>query len=348
MDQSIPKYPAMACLSRGSHGVLEPVEFVRPAPEPGNLLIRITRSGVAFGDIIRSLGTAIPIRSYPWVPGYDLSGVVEEAGADSGLSPGDRVTAFSTTGSYAGYIELPGHLVMPLPDEVDDDAGCALNLNYLTAWQMMFRIASLPRLSLAGGRRPAVLIQSAAGGVGTALLQLARLFGFRAFGSARSAKLPLVEQLGGIPIDRESADPYMIIRREAPEGLDAVFETRGFSSAAESRRLLKRSGTVVVFGFLQHYHRGDFSRMIPLVWNSLGFFSPAARGRGRLFLVDPGKRNSWYREDMASILQICARGAIAPVIDSVMPLVKANEAWERLRSSRTRGKILLDPWQDNS
>jgi NADPH:quinone reductase-like Zn-dependent oxidoreductase len=334
----------MARTSPDSQGILEPVELVKPAPEAHEVLIRITRCGVAFGDIIRSTDTAIPIRSYPWVPGYDLAGVVEEAGDESGLTTGQRVSAFSTTGGYARYICLPASLVVPLPQEVGDDEGCAVNLNYLTAWQMMFRIAGLPRLSLAGEPPPAILIQSAAGGVGTALLQLARLFGIRAYGSASPGKLDLVEELGGIPINREAEDPYAVIRSSETEGLDAVFETRGFSSARSSRMLLKKRGTVVVFGFLEHYHRGDFSRMTSLVWNSLGFFSPTARGRGRLFLIDPEKRNRWYREDLPVLINFCADRRIRPIIDQVFPLEAANDAWQRLIRSETRGKVLLDPW----
>ncbi len=335
---------AMAFCGPDNSDRLELINLIRPEPSEANVLIEVERSGVAFGDIIRSTDTAIPIGSYPWVPGYDVSGTIIAVGsraADEGWARGDRVTAFCTTGGYADCIEISTELIARLPDGLDFSSACAINLNYLTAWQLLFRIARLPRLLPVGGRPPVILVQSAAGGVGSALLELARLFSIKAYGSCSAGKMDLVRELGGIPLDRNQENPYALIQRDEAQGLDAVFESRGFLSARSSRRLLHRRGCVAVFGFLEHYHRGDFFKMLPFVAKSLGFFLPTARCRGSLYLIDPEKKNNWYREDLASLLHLASEGKISPLIHSEIPLEKANDAWNMLKSGAVRGKLLL-------
>lgn len=351
---SVEMYRAMAVLSADSAGMLEEIEMVSPLPSPGNVVIRVHRAGVAFGDIIRASNSITKLHSFPWVPGYDLAGEVVAVGPVEPnaparrsefphLAPGDRVSAWAFNGAYGQYIEVPAAMAMKIPENLSYDYACALNLNYITAWQLLFRAAGLPRLALTDGRRPVIWVQSAAGGVGTALLQLAALFGIKAYGSASAGKHDLVESLGGIPLDyRRSGFTKQILESEK-DGLDAVFESRGLGSAGSSRKLLKKGGRLVLFGFLDDFARGTLTRNTAYLFSALSLFAPFQKGKPVVYGINPEKKLNWYREDLARLLELGATGKIKPVISEVLPLDQAQSAWEKLKSGQVRGKILLDP-----
>jgi NADPH:quinone reductase-like Zn-dependent oxidoreductase len=325
---------AMGVLGRESHGRIEKTELPILAPGPGQVLIKVERAGVAFGDVIRSAGTIMRIKSYPMVPGYDVAGRIEEVGAGvAALEKGDSVAAFCQTGGYAQYLTIDASLVLELPDSLDFDKAVALNLNYLTAWQMMFRVAKLKRGDSA-------LALSAAGGVGTAILDIARHEGIGMFGATSAGKLDLVRGLGADAIDYKAADYVDYVLAKKPGGVDAAFEALGPASAARTREAVARGGSLVMFGYLGTYSSGAiFSEIMP---KALGLIAFSKGRKVSLYGIDPRKRKAWYREDLAKLLQLAAERSLDPVIDSVLPLERAMEAHERLASGRVRGKIVLD------
>lgn len=356
---------SMAVPDREHAGALEEIRLAHsPTPRPGHALVKIHRAGVAFGDIIRSTDSILRIREFPWTPGYDISGeIISVAPPDHDdrfpkefrstlektLKPGTPVAAFCSEGGYSQYVELPLELLVPIPGDLSYDDSCALVLNYLTAWQMMFRVAKLPRLQLEGRQQPAVFVQSAAGGVGTAVLQLAQAFNIRAYGTASPEKHDLVRKLGGIPLDYRDKDLVSRILQEEPGGLDAVFETRGFDSAVTSRKLLKPRGRIVLFGFLEHHSNMDIYRRLRFVLKGARFFLPVQNGRSSLYLINPGRNIVHYREDLERLLHLGNDGILQPVISAVLPLEDAEEGWNLMKERKSRGKILLDPfYSENS
>lgn len=351
---------SMAVEDQSTAGSLEEIGRAHsPTPRPGHALVRVRRAGVAFGDIIRSTDSILRIKEFPWTPGYDISGDIVSISPgknntnfppefreniEKTLQPGTAVAAFCSEGGYSQYVELPLELLVPIPDNLGYDKSCALVLNYLTAWQMMFRVAQLPRLQLAGRERPSIFVQSAAGGVGTAVLQLAQAFNIRAYGTASPEKHDLVRSLGGIPFNYNDRDMVSRIYSQVPEGLDAVFETRGFDSAEDSRKLLKRRGKIVLFGFLEHHSNQDIYHRIRFSLKGLRFFLPFYNGRAAMYLINPRRNIVHYREDLERLLHLGNDGIINPVISAVYPLEDAQEAWNLMKSRKSRGKFLLDPF----
>lgn len=312
---------------------LEPIEAPIAKPEDGEVLIRVSRAGVAFGDIFRARGQGVGgTKGYPIVPGYDVAGRIEEIGPKAeGLRVGQRVTAFCTTGGYARYLKVQASLVVPIPDDVDFETAVALNLNYLTAWQAMHRVARL-------GQGDTALVLSAAGGVGSAMLDIARADGIKAFGVASTRKLDFVRGYGAHAIDYTSTDYVEAILKEVPGGVDAAFEALGPGNAARTRNAVRRKGSLVMFGLLASFSSGQLMRDLAKIPGLLLF----PRGRMvSMYGINPSGKNSWFHEDLGFLLARAEKGELKPAIDSVLPLERAQEAQQRLLRGDVCGKILL-------
>ncbi len=162
-------------------------------------------------------------------------------GGVSRLEPGQIVAALQISGAYAEFVCLPQRELVPVPAGLDAAEAVSLVLNYVTAYQMLHRSAKVRR-----GQR--VLIHGAAGGVGSALLQLGRLTGQEMYGTCSSRGTSIVSELSGIPIDCEHQDFVKEIHRLTGEGVDAVFESIGGTHIWRSRKALRPGGTVVAYG----------------------------------------------------------------------------------------------------
>lgn len=324
---------AMGVLGPDSRGRLGEVELPIREPGAGQVLIKVERAGVAFGDIMRSSGKYTRIKAYPMVPGYDVAGRIEKIGRGiNDFRPGDEVTAYCQTGGYARYLTIDSSLALLLPEGLGFDKAVALNLNYLTAWQMMHRVAGLKHGDSA-------FTHSAAGGVGSAILDIARLEGIRMFGSCSRGKLDFVRGLGADAIDYQAVDFVDYVLSKEPGGVDAAFEALGPANAAATRRVVRKGGHLVLFGYLGTFS-SDAGRREMLKLPGLLLMN---RGRKTsLYGINPFARRDWYREDLGKLLSLAAAGKLSPVIDSVLTLKHAAEAHERLLSGAVRGKIILD------
>ncbi len=169
----------------------------------------------------------------PFTPGWDLVGVVDRLGAGvSGVQPGQTVAAMPIHGAYAGVVCLPQGELVPVPPGVDAAEAVCLVLNYITAYQMMHRSAKVR-----AGQR--ALVHGAAGGVGTALLQLGRLAGLEMYGTCSSRGAPAVSGLGAVPIDYQHQDFVKEVHRLTVEGVDVVFDPMGGAHLWHSREALR-------------------------------------------------------------------------------------------------------------
>jgi NADPH2:quinone reductase len=175
----------------------------------------------------------------PFTPGWDLIGVVDRLGVGvSGIVSGQLVAALPISGAYAEFVCLPPRELVPVPAGVDAAEAVSLVLNYVTAYQMLHRSAKVRP-----GQR--VLIHGAAGGVGSALLQLGRLTGLEMYGTCSSRGGLAVADLGGIPIDYQHQDFVTEIHRRTSEGVDVVFDGIGGPHIWRSRKALHAGGRVV-------------------------------------------------------------------------------------------------------
>jgi NADPH:quinone reductase-like Zn-dependent oxidoreductase len=197
---------------------LQVVEEDCPEPKPGEVRVRVRAAGVALPDVMMREGIHVETPPLPFTPGWDLVGVVDRVGDGvRGIEPGQVVAALPIFGAYAEYVCLRARELVPVPAGVDDAEAVSLLLNYVTAYQMMHRSTHV-----SPGQH--VLIHGAAGGVGSALMQLGRLSGLEMYGTCSSRGAGAVIGLGGVPIDYQHEDFVQEMLRLPNGGADVVFD----------------------------------------------------------------------------------------------------------------------------
>ena len=189
----------------------------------------------------------------PFTPGWDLVGVVDKLGDGTfGFDLGQMVAALPVTGGYAEFICLPQAELIAVPSELDPSEAICLVMNYVTAYQMMYR-----SVQVISGQR--ALIHAATGGIGTALLQLGKLAELEMYGTASSHKLDLVSRLDATPIDYQQLDFVEQILRLTDDGVDIVFDGIGGTHLWRSYKALRTGGRVVAYGLTSTLHGGILS-----------------------------------------------------------------------------------------
>jgi NADPH2:quinone reductase len=284
----------------------------------------------------------------PFTPGWDLVGVIDRLGAGvSGIEPGQIVAAMPISGAYAEFVCLPQRELVPVPSGLDAAEAVSLVLNYITAYQMMHRSAKVR-----SGQR--VLIHGAAGGVGTALLQLGRLAGLRMYGTCSSRGAPVVSGLGGIPIDYRHPDFVEEIHRLTGDGVDVVFDPIGGSHLWDSRKALRAGGRVVGYGLSTSLRGEGLTSSRPgrrqrfrgaavfALYIAGGWLLP---GRKRVipYSIQTLKRlrPALFRQDLIALLGLLQQQKIKPLIAQRFPLAEARRAHELLGKGGVTGKIVL-------
>ena len=332
----------------GGPDALRVVEEECPEPKIGEVRVRVLAAGVSLPDIMAREGVHPETPPVPFTPGWDLVGVVERLGAGtSGIEPGQIVAAMPIHGAYAEFVCLPHRELIPVPAGLDAAEAVSLVLNYITAYQMLHRSAKVKP-----GQR--VLIHGAAGGVGTALLQLGRLAELEMYGTCSSRGAKTVSELGGVPIDYRDQDYVKEIHRLASEGVDAVFDPIGGAHLWHSREALRPGGRVVGYGNttslrgegLGSDRTGRRNRLhgIPIyaLFIAGGWLLP---GRKRVvpYSIQTLKRlkPATFRQDLIALLDLLQQEKIKPLIAQRFPLAEARHAQELLGKGGVIGKIVL-------
>jgi len=332
----------------GGPDTLQVVEEECPEPKHGEVRVRVLAAGVALPDLMMREGIHPETPTLPFTPGWDLIGKIDRLGdAVSGLEAGQTIAALPISGAYAEFFCLPAREVVPVPPDLDPAEAVSLILNYVTAYQMLHRSAKVK-----AGQR--VLIDGAAGGVGSALLQLGRLAGLQMYGTCSSQKASAVSEMGAIPIDYRNLDFVKEIHRLTTDGVDVVFDGIGGKHVWQSRQALCPGGRVVVYGFTGSLSGGR------LASDSSGgrhrFREAAVLGRyviaswllpGRKRLVPYSiqwlkrVKPTWFREDLSVLLDLLKQRKIKPRIAQRLPLTEARHAHELLGKGGVTGKIVL-------
>jgi NADPH:quinone reductase-like Zn-dependent oxidoreductase len=310
-----------------------------PAPAAGQALIRVEATGVSFAEQQMRRGKYYDQPPFPFVPGYDLVGVVE-----SGPAKGQRVAALTKVGGWADRVVLESADLVPLPAEVDPVAAETVVVNGLTAYRMLHRAAKVR----AG---QTIVVLGAAGGVGSTLVQLAVHAGIRVIGTAGPAQQERVRELGAIPVDYRGEDVPARVRELAPGGVAAVFDHVGGSGIDDSWRMLARGGTLVSYGTASTRDQPGNPRLPVLkllakltAWNlmpngkSASFFNLWAGHRFRL-----ARFRAELRSDLTSVMQMLAAGAITAQVAREFPLTHAAEALRYAETGGIAGKVVLIP-----
>lgn len=332
----------------GGPEVLRIAEEECPEPKAGEVRVRVLAAGVALPDIMAREGVHPETPAVPFTPGWDLVGAVDRIGAGvTGIEPGQTVAAMPISGAYAEFVCLPQQELVAVPSGLDAAEAVSLVLNYITAYQMLHRSARIEP-----GQR--VLIHGAAGGVGTALLQLGRLAGLEMYGTCSSRGAPVVSDLGGIPIEYRDQDFVEEVHRLAREGVDAVFDGVGGTHIWRSRKALRPGGTVVAYGLTSSLDRGRLASGRPGRRNRLhgipifalyiagGWLLP---GRKRVvpYSIQWLKRlrPAQFRQDLVALLDLLQKKSIKPLVAHRFPLAEARTAHELLGKGGVAGKLVL-------
>lgn len=332
---------------RGDPHVLEVREVPTPAPGPGQVRLRVAWAGVNFADVMMRRGLYPDAPRLPAVAGYEVSGTIDAVG--EGADPtlvGRPAVAMCNFGGYSEAVCVSAAQAWPLPAGADLRAAAALPVNYLTAWQMVRVMAPVAP----GGT---VLVHSAAGGVGQAVVQLCALAGVRVIGSASPGKHDGLRAQGLAFVFDSGLRKYAGLVREATggRGVEAALEPRHGRWILESYRCLSRCGHLVLFGFAgaaAGRRSGTLSALRTLAqvpWLAINPVRLMNDNRslggvnlGRMW--DEGARTApWLR----ALLDLLAEGSIQPRIDSTYTFAQAAAAHERLEGRASFGKILLEP-----
>ena len=344
------KYTRIIVTHYGGPDALQVVEDERPEPKRGEVRVRVLAAGVALPDIMAREGVHPETPRLPFTPGWDLIGVVDRLGHGvSGIQPGQMIAAMPISGAYAEFVCLPQRELVPVPSGLDPAEAVSLILNYITAYQMLHRSAKVR-----SGQR--VLIHGAAGGVGSALLQLGRLAGLKMYGTCSSRGAAAVFDLGGIPIDYRDQDFVKEIHRLTGDGVDAVFDPIGGNHIWQSRKALRPGGRVVAYGNttslrgegLASDRPGHRNRLhgIPVfaLYIAGGWFLP---GRKRVvpYSIQWLKRlrPAPFQQDLVALFDLLQQQKIKPLIAQRFPLTEARHAQELLGKGGVIGKIVLVP-----
>ncbi len=326
-------YRAVMLTKKGGPEVLQCVDLPVEPPGPGQLRVRVRAAGVGVTDLNMLAGNYLYSPKMPFVPGYEAAGVVDAIGAGvTGFTLGQRVAALTVYGAYAELLVREAGHFLPIPDGVSDCDAAAVILNYVTAWQMIHRVAKVQAGQTA-------VVTGAAGGVGTAALQLLRLAGLKTYGAASAPKHAIVRTLGATPIDYRAGRLDRLTRVLEPEGVDYVFDAVGGANIGPCIGALRRGGAVIGFGFL-----GAAGKLAKLAMFSNLFLGARLRGRRGMFYgitmlyrKDPKP----FREDLPKIFALLAERKIDPLVTHTFRLLEARQAIELMATGSVEGKIVL-------
>jgi NADPH:quinone reductase-like Zn-dependent oxidoreductase len=325
--------------ARGGPDVLQWVEHSVPAPQAGQVRLKVLATGVAYADILMRRGLYPGAPKFPFTPGYDVVGDIDAVGEGvTNFRAGQRVAALTMVGGYSRFTCVPAAHLVPVPQGLDPAEAVSLVLNYVTAHQMIHRVAQLR-----SGQR--LLVHSAAGGVGTAALQLGKLLGLTMFGTASTPKHSVLIDLGVIPLDYRGDNFVARIRQFAPGGLDCVLDPIGGVTWWKSYSCLRRGGSLLCYGVQAAISKGKLVA-------GLGFAAFAL-----MRLLPDGRKAAWYnvkserdrnpaafREDLTKLFELLAARQIQPLIAAKFPLRDAPRANKMLEGGQVSGKIVLLPW----
>lgn len=318
---------AIVARQPGGPEVLEFTDIDRPVPGPGQLLVKVAATGVNFIETYQRNGTYKV--AYPFTPGSEAAGVVEEVGEGvEDYTVGSRVATAEGSACYAGYTVLDATKALPVPDAVDDQTAAALPLQGMTAHYLInssFRVE--PGHS--------VLVHAGAGGVGLLLIQLLKARGARVITTVSTdEKESLARGAGADEVLRYKGFPHAVRDLTHGAGVNVVYDGVGKDTFDGSLASLRTRGSLVLFGAAS----GPVPPVDPQRLNAGGSLT-LTRPSLAHFLGNPQER-LWRSTE---IFGAAADGSLKVRIGATYPLAEARRAHEDLEGRRTTGKVLLIP-----
>jgi len=334
------RYAHVEVTRRGGPQVLALCTGELRPPGTGEARLAVAAAGVSYGDVLLRAGVIPNGPKPPFTPGFAVAGTVESVGDGvRGLSAGQPVVALLPRGGYTSGALVPAARLVPVPPGLAPEQVAAAALDFFVAHQMLRRVAHCEP-----GQR--IVVHGAAGGVGQALLQLARRGGVAVIGTSSAVKRDLVTGLGAEHVDYREADLWTALGRLAPDGVDAVFDPIGGRHFWRSYGLLRRRGVLVGYGQSAALRDGRRDLRTGAIGFLGGIVLPKLLPDGRSTVF----YNAWslerrlpeaYREDLVHVLELLADGEVRPPLFRRLPLADAATAHELVGSSVV-GKVVLD------
>lgn len=329
----------------GPPDVLQVREAPDPTPGAGEVRIRVEACGINFADLMARMGLYPDAPKIPCVVGYEVAGRIDALGEGvTAFQVGQAVLALTHFGGYSDVVCVPTISVFPRPTQMSAQVGAGMLVNYVTAYQLLIVMGSLKQ----GDR---VVIQSAAGGVGLAALDLCRLYGAETIGIASAAKHAYLRSRGlDHAIDSRGTDVAGEIRQISNgKGVQIILDSQGGPSWRRSYSLLAPTGRLVSFG-VSSLAAGDSRSLWSLLRLVLTMprFTPLRLMDDNRGILGVNVGHLWHRPDLVrgwaeQLLTWYAEGKIAPQIDCSFPFVQAPAAHQYLHDRKAIGKVLLEP-----
>jgi NADPH:quinone reductase len=316
----------------GPDSALRVVDIEEPEPShmltPGaGVVIDVHAAGVSFPEVLQTRGQYQMKPPLPFVPGSEVAGTVRSAPADAQIEVGDRVAAFCALGGFAETAVAPEFFTFPLPPALDFAQGASLILNYHTAY---FCLVMRGRLK----EGESVLVHGAAGGVGTAVLQVAKALGARTIALVSSdEKGRVAEQAGADQVVLLSDTWKDEVKALSDGGVDMVLDPVGGDRFTDSLRSLRENGRLVVVGFT-----GGSIPEVKVNRLLLGNTEVVGAGWGAYVMSKPDVN----REIGAVIGRMIDEGFVSPIVGERFPLERTVDALKAIEERRATGKVVLD------
>ncbi len=314
----------------GDGDVLEPVEHEKPEPEEGEIRIAVEAAGINFADVQQRRGRYPGGPEPPYVPGLEAAGTIDAVGDGVDREVGDRVVTMLENGGYAEYATAPAFGLFDVPEFMSFEEAAGFPVQFLTAWAVLHE-----RGGVEAGER--VLVHAAAGGVGSAAVQLADAADAELFATASTdEKLDLAARLGADhAINYEEADFATEIDAITDgAGVDLVLDGVGGETFDRSLDALTPYGRLVTFGVASgEPTTADATRLLFGNKSVVGFHL------GRTMAHDPQRVLGAVPE----LTGMLADGTLAVVVGETFPLADAADAHEFVESRGSVGKVVLEP-----
>ncbi|MEP0203342.1 MAG: medium chain dehydrogenase/reductase family protein [Halioglobus sp.] len=318
-----------------------------PEPAAGEVRIRVLAASASFTDIMIRKGLYAELgEEPPFVPGYDLVGIVDKVGEGvTRVRTGDRVADLTVWGAYTDYAIRPETHLVAVPEGVDSGEAVALILSYTTAYQLLYREADLK----AG---QTILVHGASGAVGTALTQLAVLNDITVYGTASTKKQDYVAALGATPINYSTQDFVTVVDKATQgKGVDAAFDAISLDNFRRSYRALGDQGKLITYGLYNASMSsaagdswGIISEFLSFQWQKLmwSWFGDADKTVSFYSITGMrGEHPDWFEHDLTTLFDLLKEGKLKAAIWRRMPLEDAAQAHTLIETRAVRGKIVL-------
>jgi len=310
--------------------VMQLVDVPEPEPGPRQLVVRVLASPANFPDVLMCRGLYQVRPDLPFSPGVELCGEVVALGPDvDGFAVGDRVVGASVM-PYGGFAELAlmdAAVTFPAPDSLDDAQASSLYIGYQTGWFGLHR-----RAGLKAGET--LLVHAAAGGVGSAAIQLGKAAGARVIGVVGGPeKAEVARQLGAdVVVDRHAQDFVEVVKAETGgRGADVVYDPVGGDTYTRSTKCIAWEGRILIIGFA-----GGDIQTAALNHALIKNYAIVGLHWGMYNLHDPAAVQECHRE----LTELAAQGLIAPLVSERLPLEQVADAVQRLADGSTVGRVV--------